>query len=58
MVPRPVISVAFVALIGALFYTAHLEDYKSMIVVAVVILFILGADIGVLLRSWRGGGGG
>lgn len=57
MVPRWLVTVAFVALLGAMFYSATRNDYKAMIVSAVVILFILGADIGSLLRSWRGGGG-
>lgn len=57
LVPRPLVTVAFVVLLGFMGYSATQHDYKSMIVTALVILFILGADIGALLRNWRGGGG-
>jgi predicted RND superfamily exporter protein len=57
MVPRSVVSFALLVLLGFMGYSATKQDYKSMIVSALVILFILGADIGALLRNWRGGGG-
>ena len=55
--PRWVVIVALVAVLGFMGYSATHEDYKSMIVSALVVLFILGADIGAILRNWRGGGG-
>lgn len=58
MAPRWAITLALLVVLGYMGLSAFREDYKSMIVSALVVLSILGADIGALLRSWRGGGSG
>jgi hypothetical protein len=39
---------------GLLYVTAARGDYKSGIVLAVVVLVLLGVDLGALLRAYRG----
>lgn len=56
MVPRSVIIIVTLACVGFMGYALHQRDYKSMIVLALVVLFILGADLGAIIRGWRGGG--
>lgn len=56
LVPRVVVTIVTLVLTGAMVYSATQNDYKSMIVLALVVLFILGADLGAIIRGWRGGG--
>lgn len=56
LVPRSVITLVTLVIVGAIVYSATQHDYRSMIVEALVVLFILGADLGALMRGWRGGG--
>lgn len=55
LVPRFVITLITLVLVGIMGYAATQHDYRSMIVAALVVLFILGADIGAMVRGWRGG---
>lgn len=56
MVPRAVVTIITLAVTGFMGFAAYQRDYKSMIVAALVVLFILGADLGSIIRGWRGGG--
>lgn len=56
LVPRSVITIVTLALVCTIAYSATQRDYRSMIVVGLILLFILGADIGAIIRGWRGGG--
>lgn len=52
--PRALVAVVTLAATGIMGYSAFRADYKSMIVAALVVLFTLGADLGAILRGWRG----
>lgn len=53
--PRWLVTVATLAALGGLLLTTARGDYKSGIVLAVVVLVLLGVDLGALLRAYRGG---
>lgn len=54
--PRSLVAVVTLVSTGIMGYAAYRSDYRSMIVAALVVLFTLGADLGAILRGWRGGG--
>lgn len=56
LAPRWAVTLVTLTLVGTIVYSSTREDYRSMIVEAVVLLFILGADIGAMIRGWHGGG--
>ena len=53
--PRPAVILAVVVLLGLLGYGVVTEgDYRVIIALALAVLIVLGADVGAVLRSWRG----
>lgn len=53
--PRPAVILALVVLLGLLGYGVVTEgDYRVIIALALAVLIVLGADVGAVLRSWRG----
>ena len=54
LVPRPVVIVITLALLAYMGLAVERADYKSALVTLIPLLFILGADVGTWIRSWRG----
>lgn len=54
MIPRPAVVLVTIVILGAIVYTSGKGDYKTTIVLCMVLLFILGADVGAMIRGWRG----
>lgn len=54
LIPRWAVVVVTFVLVGVMAYVAAEGDYVTVIVLSVVLFFILGADVGAMLRAWRG----
>ena len=55
LIPRPAVVLVTVVILGAIVYASGRGDYKTTIVLCMVLLFILGADVGAMICGWRGG---
>lgn len=54
LIPRAAITIVALALLGLMGLAVYRGDYLVLLVLTAPLLFILGGDIGSLLRSWRG----
>lgn len=52
--PRWVVVLVTLIVAGTMVYAVGRGDFRSLIILAVVLLFILGADLAAFLRIWRG----
>lgn len=53
--PRPAVVLVSAAVTGGMIYLGSRDNYVGTICCALVLLSILGADVGALLKAWRGG---
>lgn len=54
LIPRWSIVVIAFADVGGMIYAAILENWIAVLIMSVVLLVILGADVGAIFRAYRG----
>jgi hypothetical protein len=54
LIPRWGVLVATFAVLGGMIYAVALANWIALVVFSLVLLFILGADVNQMIRSWRG----
>ena len=54
LIPRWGVLVATFVVLGGMIYAVALANWIALVVFSLVLLFILGADVNQMLRSWRG----
>lgn len=54
LIPRWGVLVATFVVLGGMIYAVALANWIALVVFSLVLLFILGADVNQMVRSWRG----
>lgn len=54
LIPRWAVVLVTFLLVGAVCFAIYQRDYKTAMVAILPVLFVLGADLGGLVRAWRG----